>query len=484
MPGPETSGVPVTVRLGPFWFAPGWSRGNATTVWVASFFTIGLAAFMSFLQPYLLNEVLHIPVAEQGRLTGNLGFLQEVIVIALASVVGAWSDRVGRRRVYCLGLGLMAAGLVIYPFAGSQAELVLFRIAFAMGVAIAPLMLSACVVDAIQEKSRGKWVGSNNLLQGLGVVAMAMGLANLPLWFVDRGADAVSAGRYAYWTAAAIALLAAALMAVGLPRTIPQPAAPGRPSLWTSIVRAARLGVANPRLAIAYSGAFIGRGDFVVVGSYFSLWITQAGIESGMTPAASLARGGMLFGILQMAAMGWAFFMGMIADRVDRMTGVSIAFGLAAASYLLLGQVDDPFASGFIPVVLFVGIGEVSVIVATGALLGQEAPRGERGPVVGLFNTFGGLGILFATAVGGYVFDHFGPTAPFTMMAVLNAALLVAALTVRGTAGRINNYRSTPDETAQTGHLGPAHLLDRRRLHEHGADVRPGNDGRHREQGL
>jgi MFS family permease len=428
---PEISGAVSGIRLGPFWFVPGWSAGNASTVWLASFFTIGLAAFMSFLQPYLLNEVLHIPVAEQGRLTGNLGFLQELIVISLASVVGAWSDRVGRRRVYGLGLGLMAAGLIIYPFASSQAELVLYRIAFAMGVAIAPLMLSACVVDAIQEKSRGKWVGSNNLLQGLGVLAMAMGLANLPLWFADRGADPVSAGRYAYWVAASIAVLAAVIMLIGLPRYIPQPAAPGRPTLWASIARAARLGAANPRLAIAYGGAFIGRGDFVVVGAFFSLWITQAGIAAGMTPAASLARGGMLFGMLQLAAMGWAFFMGIIADRVDRITGVCIAFGLAAGSYLLLGQVDDPFAPGFLPIAIFVGVGEVSVIVATGALLGQEAPAKERGPIIGLFNTSGGLGILFATAAGGYVFDHYGPTAPFTMMAVLNTVLLVAALAVR-----------------------------------------------------
>jgi MFS family permease len=435
MKGPEEpSGAPCTVRLGPFWFAPGWTLGNATTVWFASFFTIGLAAFMSFLQPYLLNEVLHIPVEEQGRLTGNLGFLQEVVVIALASFVGAWSDRVGRRRVYCLGLGVMAAGLVIYPFAVNLAELVVFRVVFAIGVAIAPLMLSACVVDAIQERSRGKWVASNNLLQGLGVVAMSVGLAKLPLWFAARGADTVSAGRYAYWTAAAIAVLAAGFMAMGLPRGSPRPGTAGRPSMWASVRRAARLGAGNPRLAIAYGGAFIGRGDFVVVGAFFSLWMNQAGIASGMTSAESLKRAGMLFGVLQLAGMAWAFFMGVIADRVNRLTGVCIAYGLAAASYLLLGQVDDPFAGGFLPIVIFAGIGEISVIVATGALLGQEAPPHERGPVVGLFNASGGLGILFATVAGGYVFDHFGPTAPFTMMAVLNAALLAAAFAVRRSA--------------------------------------------------
>jgi MFS family permease len=187
MPSAEDASA-ADARLGPFRFAPGWSRGNAATVWLASFFTIGLAAFVSFLQPYLLNEVLRIPVAEQGRLTGNLGFLQEVVVIVLAGFAGAWSDRVGRRRVYCLGLLLMGAGLFIYPFAADTLQLILFRLVFAVGVALAPLMLSACVVDAIQEKSRGRWVGSNNLLQGLGVVAMSLGLAKLPMWFATQKA--------------------------------------------------------------------------------------------------------------------------------------------------------------------------------------------------------------------------------------------------------------------------------------------------------
>lgn len=429
----KSAGGPAAAdaRLGPFLFSPGWSRGNAATVWLASFFTIGLAAFISFLQPYLFNEVLHVPVAEQGRLTGNLGFLQEIVVIVLASFAGAWSDRVGRRRVFCLGLLMMGAGLFIYPFATGVLQLALFRIVFAIGVALAPLMLSACVVDAIREQSRGRWVASNNLLQGFGVVAMSLGLAKLPMWFASQGADPLAAGRYAFWAAAAIAVVAAAIMAAGLPQAAARSTAAQGANLGASVLQAARLARANPRLAVAYGAAFIGRGDFVIIGAFFSLWITQAGMAAGLTPAASVARGGMLFGILQLAAMGWAFFMGMIADRLDRISSLCIALGLATAGYFLLGQVDDPFGRGFIPVAILVGMGEISVIVASGALLGQEAPAVGRGPVIGLYNAIGGVGILFATLAGGYVFDHLGPTVPFTMMAVLNAVLLGAALLVR-----------------------------------------------------
>jgi len=422
-------------RIGPFWFSEGWSRGNAATVWIASLFSIGLAAYMNFVQPFLLNEVLKVPQAEQGTLTGTLGLLQELLIIGLAGFVGTWSDRVGRRKVYCIGFVLMAVGYGIYPLATSVTELYFYRISFAIGIAIVAVMLSACVVDAIQEPYRGKWVGTNNLLQGFGVVAMSVLLAKAPAWFMSMGADVAHAARYAYWTAAGLALLAATLMAIGLPRHLVTAANAQRPAMLRQMQAALRLGLQNPRLALAYGAAFIGRGDFVVIGAFFSLWIMQTGIDKGMTAGESLARGGMLFGVVQLAAMAWAFFMGMLSDRLNRVTALCVALALAGAGYLLLGNVADPFAAAFIPVALLVGVGEVSVIVAAGALLGQEARIDLRGAIVGFYSAVGGVGILFATGVGGIIFDQIGRTAPFTLMGILNLILLSLALLTRLRAG-------------------------------------------------
>jgi MFS family permease len=423
-------------RIGPFWFAPGWSRGNAATVWIASLFSIGLAAYMNFVQPFLLNEVLQVPQDQQGTLTGSLGLLQEVVIIGLAGFVGTWSDRIGRRKVYCIGFLLMAVGYGIYPLATSVTELYFYRISFAIGIAIVAVMLSACVVDAIQEPCRGRWVGTNNLLQGLGVVAMSVLLAKAPAWFMSLGADVVHAARYAYWTAAGLALLAAALMTIGLPKHYVTTANTQQTSMLQQMSTALRLGLQNPRLALAYGAAFIGRGDFVVIGAFFSLWIMQTGIEKGMTAGESLARGGMLFGVVQLAAMVWAFFMGMLSDRLNRVTALCVALALAGTGYLLLGNVADPFAAAFIPVALLVGIGEVSVIVAAGALLGQEARTDLRGSIVGFYSAVGGVGILFATGVGGIIFDQIGRTAPFTLMGILNLVLLALGLLVRTRAAK------------------------------------------------
>jgi hypothetical protein len=55
-----------------------------------------------------------------------------------------------------------------------------------------------------------------------------------------------------------------------------------------------------------------------------------------------------------------------------------------------------------------------------------------------VFGLVGTVGILFATFAGGIVFDKFGPGAPFTMMAGVNAIIVFLA------AGVILSGRSQP----------------------------------------
>ena len=91
----------------------------------------------------------------------------------------------------------------------------------------------------------GKWVVSNNLRQSLGVVAMAMGLANLPFWFVGRGTNAVPAGRYATGRQQRSPVPRRSTDGSRLPARFPDPGA-GQGQLWASIVLARRLGVDQP----------------------------------------------------------------------------------------------------------------------------------------------------------------------------------------------------------------------------------------------
>ena len=173
----------------------------------------------------------------------------------------------------------------------------------------------------------------------------------------------------------------------------------------------------------------------MVVGTFFSLWFVQVGVDQGMTAGQAMGRAAFLFGaVIQLSAICWAYFMGMICDRINRTSAVAIGFGLAAVGYLWLGAIDDPFSPGSLILLACIatGIGETSTVVSSAALLGQEAPPQYRGAVVGVYNKSGAIGIMLATIVGGLLVDRLQvPNAPFTMMGGCNLIILLAAIGVR-----------------------------------------------------
>ena len=59
--------------------------------------------------------------------------------------------------------------------------------------------------------------------------------------------------------------------------------------------------------------------------------------------------------------------------------------------------------------------------------------RGQlKGSIAGIYSLAGGAGILLLTKLGGALFDSWTPGAPFFIMAIFNAMLLVAVLLVSG----------------------------------------------------
>jgi MFS family permease len=421
---------PAGVKFGPFWLTPGVSRLNACTYFVSSFTFVTLVTFLNFVQPYVLEEILRVPVEQQGAVTGYLNFIHEGTALLIMGIVGAISDRSGRRSLIIIGFLIWAVGFVLFPLAGSLAELYAYRLIFAVGVATASVMVIATMQDYPQEASRGKWGGFNSFLTSFAILTVTLGLARLPGIFTAAGYTPEMAGRYTFWTGAAAALVAAVIFRVGFFGGRIAGDAPK-----TSPFAGFRAGVAaardNPRLALSYASAFAARDDKVVVGAFYSLWFRVAGVEQSIDSAEALKLAGITMSALLAANVLWAPIFGMILDRINRITGMFIAMSLAAIGYFTLGAVADPYDMPVMATATFVlGIGEISAIVAGNALLGQEAPPRIRGASVGVFGLIGTLGILFATVIGGQVFDRIGPGAPFTMMGAVNCIIVVLALWV------------------------------------------------------
>jgi MFS family permease len=415
-----------------FWFvelAPGILPRNFATLLYGAFTTIGLLAFVSIGTPYVLNVYLKVPLAEQGRIAGDLAAWSEIALLLVFGPCGVLADRIGRRQVFTFGFIFMAIAYALYPFASSVGELTAYRMLYAVGIGAATAMLQTILADYPANTSRGKATALVGTLNGLGVVILSVGLGGLMKAFVSRGYSPEDAGYITHFIVAGLCLFSAGVVAAGLKKGTPVNKTDQLPlrELVGSGLAAAR----NPRIALAYASAFIARGDLVVVGTFANLWGTTAGIEAGLDPAEASAKGRMLFAITGIAGLFWLPLMGIMLDRVNRITGTTICMALAAAGFLVVNVVDDPLAPGAWIFFVFLGIGQISAFAGAATLIGQEAPIASRGAVVGMFNTFGAIGILFGTAVGGRLFDSIGPHAVFVMVGALSLLVVLYGLWVR-----------------------------------------------------
>ena len=113
---------------------PGLSARNGYSLLFAAFLSIFFLAFLNFIQPYILTEILHIPGGEQGKVSASMALIQEIVLLTVVGPFGVLADRIGRRKVALIGYLITACGYMLYPFATSIEFLTLSRMVFAVGV--------------------------------------------------------------------------------------------------------------------------------------------------------------------------------------------------------------------------------------------------------------------------------------------------------------------------------------------------------------
>jgi MFS family permease len=271
---------------------------------------------------------------------------------------------------------------------------------------------------------------------GTGALFLVFVLAPLPSRFADD-VGAIEAGRLTLMTVAGIALFSATVCRIGLARGPDSIESAVSLSWLQSLLESLRAARANPRVALSYACAFVARGDLIVVGVFFTLWLTQEGISQGLSSADAIKRAGLFFGVIQGTALLWAPVAGFLNDRLNRVTATTLGLALAAVGYGAMGLISDPLGPLMYFCAMLLGIGQLSVMLASQTLIGQEAPVEHRGAVMGMFSICGALGIMFVTKLGGVIFDSWKP-GPFVLVAVCNVVLCLLAARLRR-AERANN---------------------------------------------
>ncbi|TXS96784.1 MFS transporter [Parahaliea maris] len=400
------------------------------TFYLSCYAAIMLATFIPQTQPFLLNEVLQLETSRQGVVSGNLNFWGEIVIIATVGLWGSLSDRIGRRWVTGLGFVLIAAGIFLYGLTRDLNGLLFARIIYSAGIAAVSTMLITLMADYASDSSRGKATGLLGVMNGLGAMTAALFLLRLPAMYQGQGMNAEQAAWATYTTMTVIVALIAAAMFLGLKGGVAK-----RLEASPPLLRQLREGVGEARrpvIALAYAASFVARGNLAVVGTFYTLWASIYGASVlGMTSAEAVSKGGGLLAISYGASLLSAPLFGIMSDRLRRVSALAISLAIGAVGYGSTWFLDSPFSGAAIVCLVLIGMAEVGCIITSGVLIAEQAPDRLRGSVVGIFTLAGAVGILIASVVGGYLFDHWLNTGPFVFFGLVAALVCAWALVLR-----------------------------------------------------
>src|SRR3989441_9954236 len=139
----------------------------------AILFALCLAALIINIDVTIVNVTLPSLVRELGATTTNLQWVVDAYSLVFASLIlaaGSLSDRLGRKGVLLVGLGVFAAGSLAGSFAKTPAELIAARAFMGIGAAaIFPSTLSLIANVFTERRERAKAIGLWGATTGVGV---------------------------------------------------------------------------------------------------------------------------------------------------------------------------------------------------------------------------------------------------------------------------------------------------------------------------
>jgi len=352
------------------------------------------------------------------------------MVMALFSLIifGPLSDRVGRRRVLALALGLAAMGSVAFVFAQGVGWLLVARVLQGLGVGAT---LGTAVATLTELEPRG----DHGRAARVGATAAVGGLAIGPL------ASGVFA-EYGPWPTALVfvlhlGLLVPALLGVWvMPETVKETTLGGA-SLLPQRLSVPR-GIQRP-FALAAVTAF---GAFSVVAVYMSLGPSVT--DKLLRVDNQMAAGAVVFALMGTSAIGQLGFGGWPIRRAIVVGPVLLAAGLALIVIALRQESVLLFVAGTI----VSGLGHGLAFLGSQQLVDWVAPESSRGAIFSAYYVFIYLGAaLPALGVG------FGADAVGFLAAVVTFAIVIGTLDLG--VGIAGERARLPGAACDPGRLPP-----------------------------
>jgi len=372
------------------------------TVWV-----LGLVSMFMDISSEIIHALLPL------FMTGTLGLsvvmvgLVDGIAEATANITkvfsGYVSDRIGRRKpLILIGYGLGAISKPLFAVAAGALPILGARFSDRIGKGIRGAPRDALVADVTPPEIRGRAFGLRQSMDTIGAFAG-------PLIAIGLMIVLANDMRLVFWVAAIPALIAVALVLIGIEdRTSPREDV--RPPIRFKDLRG------------------LGRGFWTVavIGVLFSLArISEAFlILRASDEGLPLALAPLVLVVMNIVYSAGAYPAGILSDQLPPRR--LLLFGMVAliASHVLLG-----YAGGLVVVFAGIALWGVHMALTQGILarmVADTAPVPLIGSAFGLFNLLTGVALLIASLLGGLLWDTLGPQ--FTFLAAAGFAAFSALL--------------------------------------------------------
>ncbi len=442
-PVKKFAGIPVPPEL---------TRTHFLFLYINTFIIGMFMSVPSILQPAFMKDIINIDQSFAGSVNSFLQNMSQVATLAFVALIGALSDKTGRKILILLGfiiLGIsfylfkisngIAAGLGISPdiaasicatlsfMPGRAAEFVPFapgllvayfmRFLVGVGLIFGYPQFITMVGDYTTDKDRGK---------GMAMNGMAMGLASI-LVFGMFGAIVKQGGVLAGFNAAiVIAAIGAILTALFMKDRMPEKATEKQ-----GLKDVIPLVKESKALKGAYICTLITRADVVILATYLLAWGVKVGTAEGMDSGKAT-----LMATIPMMVMGVVSFLafpliGIMLDKKGRMPTIMFCVLLAGIGMLLLAAAPSPFSALCFVAAACAGIGLSGSIAGANTLAIDAAPITMMGSIMGGLNTMQPIGMLFFLGMGGYLFDSIAPAAAFVLKGSANILLLIWLFTIK-----------------------------------------------------
>lgn len=375
---------------------------------------LGLVSLLMDTSSELIHSLLPVfLVTTLGASVASLGLIEgvaEATAAILKVVSGAWSDRLGRRKgLVVAGYGLAALAKPLFPLAASVGAVLAARVIDRIGKGVRGAPRDALIAEVTPPARRGAAFGLRQALDTVGaVLGPLLGMA-LMVWLSGNV-------RAVFWAAALPALLAVAVLVLGLR----EPA----PSTETRMAAAVRK-AARPR-DLARLGAplwgLLGVALLIGLARYSEAFLLldaqRLGLEMSFVPVVLL--------VINVVYAATAYPSGALSDRLGRMRLLVLGLLVLIAAHLLLA-----FAETVALVLAGAALWGLHMGLSQGllsALVADAAPSARRGTGFGAFHFVTGIALLAGNLAAGLVWERGGAAAAFGLGAALAALALLGML--------------------------------------------------------